>query len=45
MSQVQQAMRDISLASNQGAAATKQAEQAAQDLSALGARLKQLLAA
>ena len=45
MSQVQQAMRDISLASNQGAAATKQAEQAAQDLNALGARLKQLLTA
>lgn len=45
MSQVQQAMRDISLASNQSAAATKQAERAAQDLNALGARLKQLLAA
>lgn len=45
MSQVQQAMRDISLASNQSAAATKQAERAIQDLNTLGASLKQLLAA
>jgi len=45
MGQVQQAMRDINQATNQNIASTKQAEQAAQDLNALGAKLKKLLAA
>lgn len=45
MSQVQQAMRDINEATNQSLASTKQAERAAQDLNALGAKLKELLAA
>jgi methyl-accepting chemotaxis protein len=45
MGQVQQAMRDISQATHQSTAATKQAERAAQDLNALGAKLKELLSA
>lgn len=44
MSQVQQAMHDISQATTQSTAATKQAERAAQDLNALGAKLKELIA-
>lgn len=43
MNQIQQAMRDISQATQQSTAATKQAERAAQDLNALGAKLKALL--
>lgn len=44
MSQVQQAMRDIKEATNQSLASTRQAERAAQDLNALGAKLKEQLA-
>jgi methyl-accepting chemotaxis protein len=43
--QVKQAMRDINEATNQSLAATKQTERAAQDLNALGAKLKKQLAA
>ena len=45
MSQVQQAMRDINTATTQSLASTKQAERAAQDLNALGAKLKGMLTA
>lgn len=45
MSQVQQAMRDIKEATSQSLASTKQAERAAQDLNALGTKLKALLPA
>jgi len=45
MAQVKQAMRDINEATSQSLAATRQTEKAAQDLNALGARLKQQLAA
>lgn len=44
MAQVQQAMRDINEATTQSLASTKQAEKAAEDLNALGVRLKELLA-
>lgn len=44
MTQIQQAMTHINLASSQNLAATKQTEQAAQDLNALGKRLQELLA-
>lgn len=44
MAQIHQAMRNISQVTNQNLASTKQAEQAAQDLNALGTRLKELLA-
>lgn len=43
MSQIQQAMVHINQASSQNLAATKQTEQAAQDLNALGQRLQELL--
>ncbi len=43
--QVKQAMRDINEATNQSLAATRQTEKAAQDLNALGAKLKKQLAA
>jgi methyl-accepting chemotaxis protein len=44
MSQINQAMRSVDQATTQGLASTKQAEQAARDLNALGTRLKELLA-
>jgi methyl-accepting chemotaxis protein len=43
MTQIQQAMAHINQASSQNLAATKQTEQAAQDLNALGQRLQELL--
>lgn len=44
MTQIQQAMAHINQASSQNLAATRQSEQAAQDLNALGTRLKEMLA-
>ncbi len=44
MAQIHQAMRQITQATNQSLASTKQQERAAQDLHALGAKLKDLLA-
>jgi methyl-accepting chemotaxis protein len=43
MSQIQQAMHNISQATNQNLAATRQAEQAARDLDKVGLRLRTLL--
>jgi methyl-accepting chemotaxis protein len=45
ITQVKQAMRDINEATNQSLASTRQTERAAQDLTALGAKLKKQLAA
>jgi methyl-accepting chemotaxis protein len=44
MAQIHQAMKNISQATSQSLASTRQSERAAQDLNALGERLKQLLA-
>lgn len=44
MAQIHQAMRSISQATTQGLSSIRQAEHAAQDLNALGGRLKELLA-
>jgi len=44
MGQIHQAMRNIGQATTQNLASTRQAERAAQDLNALGTRLKDLLA-
>jgi methyl-accepting chemotaxis protein len=43
MSQIHQAMSHINEASNQNLAATRQSEQAAQDLHMLGTRLKAMI--
>ncbi len=44
MAQIHQAMKNIHQVTNQNLASTRQAERAAQDLNALGGRLKELLA-
>jgi hypothetical protein len=43
MAQIQRAMRDISDTTAQSLASTRQTEQAARDLDAVGARLAELL--
>ena len=43
MTQIHQAMTSISQVTHQNLASTKQAEQAAQDLHALGAKLRDLV--
>ena len=43
MSQIHQAMKNVNQVTNQNLASTKQAERAAQDLNALGVKLKQLV--
>jgi methyl-accepting chemotaxis protein len=43
MSQIHQAMKSVNQATNQNVASTRQTEQAAQDLNAMGGRLKELL--
>lgn len=45
MAQIHQAMKNVNQVTNQNLASTRQAERAAQDLNAMGGRLKELLAA